>query len=91
MLSGVEPPRTHDLDDLRRGSLRPRRLLSIACSLGSPLTCSLTTRLSSSHEMTTTILERLLALNLARAAKEAQSAAARNPKTRRAKHHDELV
>lgn len=37
------------------------------------------------------ILENLLALNLARAVEESQSASARKPKTQRPKHHDELL
>jgi hypothetical protein len=37
------------------------------------------------------ILERLLALNLARAAEEAKSAQTKKPKTSRAKHEDEMI
>jgi hypothetical protein len=37
------------------------------------------------------ILEKLLALNLARAAEEAKAAKVKKPKTQRAKHSDELV
>jgi hypothetical protein len=37
------------------------------------------------------ILEKLLALNLERAAEEAQAASLKTPKTSRSKHADELI